>query len=189
MARSDRERWDRRYAAPGPDRPKEPNPLLLAHTPPAHASRSPGARALELACGLGHNAIWLAGQGYTVDALDISLAGLRRARAAMLRQGVRGVNFIAADLDHFALPVYAYDLVIVFRFLDRALFPAIRSRVRPGGRVIYETFNVRHLERMPDCSPHHVLQLGELPRYFSDWNVLAASDEGMTSGIVAQKPE
>ncbi|RPI92330.1 MAG: class I SAM-dependent methyltransferase, partial [Chloroflexi bacterium] len=150
---------------------------------------SPGARALELACGLGHNAIWLAEQGYTVDALDISLQGLRHACATMQRRGVRGVNFIAADLDHFALPVYAYDLLIVFRFLDRDLFPAIRSCVRPGGRVIYETLNVRHLERMPDCSPHHVLQLDELRRYFPDWIVLAASDEGMTSAIVAQKPE
>ena len=107
MARADRERWDQRYAAPGDDLNKGPSPLLVQYAPPYH----PGIRALELACGLGHNALWLAERGYTVEAVDISLAGLRRARAEMIRRGLSGVHFIVADLDHFALPFYAYDLV------------------------------------------------------------------------------
>lgn len=184
MARKDRERWDQRYAAPGSDLDKGPNPLLVRHAPPSF----PGIRALELACGLGHNAIWLAKHRYTVDAVDISLEALRRARAALGRQGLAGVNFIAADLDHFALPAYAYDLVVVFRFLDRGLFPAIRAHVRPGGWVIYQTLNVRHLDRVPDCSPDHVLHLGELPRHFPGWTVLEADDGPYMSAIVARKP-
>lgn len=183
MAESDRLRWDRRYADPADRLTREPNSLLERYAP-----RGQGLRALELACGLGHNALWLAAQGYTVDALDISLAALRHAQAERERRGLRGVNFIVADLDEFPLPRCQYDLVLVFRFLDRRLFPAIRERVRPGGLVIYQTYNVHHRARRPSCSPDHMLRLGELPGYFPGWEVLAANDEGYLSTFVGRKP-
>ena len=184
MARSDRERWDQRYVAPRAGLLRGPHDLLLRYAPPPR----PGARALELACGLGRDALWLAEQGYTVDALDISFTALRQARAEMLRRGLRGVNFIQADLDEFTLPFYAYDLVVVFRFLDRRLFPAIRERVRAGGLVIYDTLNVRHAERHPEAPRVHMLALGELPRYFPGWEVLLARDDEYTSAFVGRKP-
>lgn len=184
MADSDRLRWDRRYADPHTKLGRAAHPLLVQYALPA----PPGARALELACGLGQAALWLAEQGYTVHAIDISLAALRRARAEQLRRGVRGVTFIAADLDIFPLPRTTYDLVLVFRFLDRRLFPAIRERVRSGGLVIYETLNIRQQARMPATCPEHMLALGELPRYFAGWEVLLARDDDHTSAIVARKP-
>jgi SAM-dependent methyltransferase len=141
-----------------------------------------------MACGLGRNALWLAGQGYVVDAFDISLTALRHARSEMQRRRLSGVNFIVADLDEFTLPDYAYDLVYVFRFLDRALFPAIRARVRPGGLVIYETLNVRQLQRSPHSCVDHMLQLGELPQHFPGWDVVHARDGDYTSAYVGRKP-
>lgn len=183
MAESDRERWDRRYADPVDKLKRGPNPLLERYAP-----RGAGLRALELACGLGQNALWLAAQGITVDAFDISLAALRLARSEMLRRGLAGVNFVVADLDHFVLPAYPYDLVLVFRFLDRGLFPAIRERVRPGGLVIYQTFNIRQRARRPSVSPAHMLRLGELPGYFPGWEVIEVSDEGYLSTFVGRKP-
>lgn len=184
MARSDRERWDQRYADANEALRKGPHDLLMRHAPPYQ----PGMRALELACGLGHDALWLAAQGYPVDALDISLAALRQARAEMLRRHLAGVNFIVADLDHFPLPGRTYDLVCVFRFLNRALFPAIRARVRPGGLVIYETVNIRHMEHHPTFCPDHMLGLGELPAHFPGWTVIEAADEGHLSAFVGRKP-
>lgn len=183
MAESDRQRWDRRYADPVHKLKRGPNPLLERYAP-----RVEGLRALELACGLGQNALWLAAQGITVDAFDISLAALRLARVEMLRRGLSGANFIVADLDHFVLPVYPYDLVLVFRFLDRELFPAIRDRVRPGGLVIYQTFNIRQRARRPSVSAEHMLRLGELPGHFPGWEVIEASDEGYVSTFVGRKP-
>lgn len=183
MAESDRIRWDRRYADPADRLRRGPHPLLERYAP-----RGEGLRALELACGLGHNALWLAGQGYIVDALDISYAALRHARAEMQRRGLRGVHFIVADLDEFPLPRRQYDLVLVFRFLDRRLFPAIRERVQPGGLIIYQTFNVRQRALRPSCSPDHMLRLGELPGYFPGWEVLEAGDEGPLSTFVGRKP-
>lgn len=184
MTDSDRARWDRRYADPSTRLGRAEHPLLAQYALPA----PPGARALELACGLGQTALWLAEHGYTVHAIDISLTALRRARAEQVRRGVRGVTFIAADLDTFPLPRTTYDLVVVFRFLDRRLFPAIRACVRPGGLVIYETLNIRQRERMSTTCPEHMLQLGELPGYFAGWELLLARDEAHTSALVARKP-
>lgn len=185
MTRYDRQRWDRRYSDPTEHvQREEPDALLVRHTPPA----APGARALELACGLGRNAIWLAEQGYTVDAFDISLSALRQAREAMLARGLRGVNFVVADLDHYALPDREYDLVCVFRFLDRALLPAIRNRVRPGGVLIYQTLNTGHLVRHPETNRDQLLQRGELPERFPGWTVLEAVDLEHISLFAARKP-
>jgi tellurite methyltransferase len=182
MSQADRERWDYRYANPGADLKKGPHALLMRYASPPQ----PHSRALELACGLGHDALWLAGQGYTVDAVDISREALRQARTEMQRRGLRGVNWIQADLDNFPLPEFDYDLVYVFRFLDRALFPAISTRVRPGGLVIYETVNVRRQDSMRE---EHMLQLGELPGYFPGWTVLQADDRRFLSSFVGRKPE
>ncbi|MBN2304029.1 MAG: class I SAM-dependent methyltransferase [Anaerolineae bacterium] len=184
MSQADRERWEARYADPGTDLHKGPSGLLKRHAPPA----APGIRALELACGLGHNALWLAERGYIVDALDISYRALQMARTAMQQRGLAGVNFIVADLDCFPLPHYAYDLVYVFRFLDRRLFPAIRARVRPGGMVIYQTLNIRWADNHTPTHTGHMLELGELPRFFPGWTVLEASDEGRYSTFVGVKP-
>jgi tellurite methyltransferase len=185
MAQSDRARWDQRYADPSGNFKTDPHPLLVRYAPPCR----PGLRALELACGLGRDALWLAAQGCRVDAIDISFTALRQARADMLRRQIDGVNFILADLDHFPLPDRPYDLVYIFRFLDRGLFPAIRERVHPGGRVIYETLNIHRLRISPDTNPDHMLQPGELAGHFPGWTVLYASDQGFLSGFVGVKPE
>ncbi len=194
MARHDRILWDERYQDPNRNLGKGPSALLTTYAP---ATR-PGMRALELACGLGRNALWLAAQGYTVDAVDISITALRKARAEMRQRGSAArsldahnagrVNFIVADLDHFPLPHYAYDLIVVFRFLDRALFPAIRDRVRPGGLVIYQTLNARFLQKRPETRRGHVLQLGELPGFFPGWDVLHHDDRDHMSAFVGRKP-
>jgi SAM-dependent methyltransferase len=184
MAHTDRARWDERYTDPAQRLKTGSHTLLARHAPPP----APGVRALELACGLGRDALWLAERGYRVDALDISLEALRQARAEMRRRALDGVSFVQADLDEFSLPHYAYDLVVVFRFLDRRLFPAIRARVRPGGLVIYETLNVRHLAQHPATNPAYMLRLGELPTHFPGWTVIEASDGEYTSAFVGRKP-
>jgi SAM-dependent methyltransferase len=69
-----------------------------------------GARALDLGCGPGRNAVWLAGQGYRVDALDLSPAALDWGREHAAGSGVE-VNFVRASIFEWDLPETAYDLV------------------------------------------------------------------------------
>lgn len=185
MARKDRLRWDERYAAL--DRPVRRGPSLFL-TRFAPRPQDQPAYALELACGLGENALWLANLGYRVDAFDISGRALRQARRKMLAHSLDGINFVQADLDDFPLPRRGYDLVSVFRFLDRSLFPEIRQRVRPGGLIIYQTMNIRNLTTRPAVSPDHMLELGELPSFFPGWTVLEFIENGRYSSFAGQKP-
>ncbi len=188
MAAKDRVRWDTIYrettAYPYPD----PNPLLFQYTPSVLGIERQH-RALDLAAGLGQNGLWLAAQGYVVDLMDISRVGLKRAQEKAHERGLRSVNFLQVDLDEVTLEADAYDLICVFRFLDRRLFPQIRAAIRPGGRVIYETFNVHWAKRMPDVNRSFLLDEGELGGTFGDWKILRNLEAGYTSQLVAIKPD
>ncbi len=188
MSVSDRQHWDSVYQARAGQPLPAPDPLLLTATPPI-APAAPPPVALDLACGMGQNGLWLAEQGYVVDLIDISRAALRRAQAEAARRGLRQINLLQADLDDIPLERERYDLVCVFRFYDPRLMPGIRAAVKPGGRVIYETFNIRHLDAHPDFNPAYLLHPGELFGYFGDWRVLHSEESGATSHLIAIKPE
>lgn len=187
MSAADRQRWDAIYkdraAAPLPD----PDPLLLQFTPPLRTS-SDESFALDVACGLGQNGLWLAEQGYITSLMDISRAALNRARDEAAARDLRTVNFFQVDLDSAAFDGRGYDLICVFRYLNRELIPKLRAAVKPGGRIIYETFNVQAGDVMPDFPRKYMLGVGELAGLFGDWRVIYANDARYTSQIVAIKP-
>jgi 2-polyprenyl-3-methyl-5-hydroxy-6-metoxy-1,4-benzoquinol methylase len=190
MTVRDRVRWDRYYRSLSDFAYPDPDPLLYDYTPPVliHGQRE-RPRALDLACGVGQNGIWLATQGYSVDLLDISREALHIAQLQAMMLQARTVNFMQVDLDEVALKPEAYDLVIVFRYMRRELFPRLHECVRPGGRVIYATFNMNYLDHKPDFNTEYLLYPGELSGYFTDWHVLHDRDAAYTSEIVAIKPE
>jgi SAM-dependent methyltransferase len=185
VSRADHQRWDARYEARAGEPFPPPDPLLLQYTPPAHDGRD---RALDLACGRGQNGLWLAEQGYTVDLLDVSRVALTLARDEAGRRNLRSLNFLSADLDTPDLDTGVYDLICVFRFLSRPLFPALRAAIRPGGRVLYETYHTGHLQQHPTFNPAHVLDRGELETQFSDWRVLRCFESDTFAQIVTLKP-
>jgi tellurite methyltransferase len=185
MSARDRQRWDTIYKECEGEPPPAPDPLMFQYTPPAKAGTS---RALDLAGGFGQNGMWLSSQGYSVDVIDISRVALQRGQEESNARRLRHMNFYQADLDEITLQPDTFDLICVFRYLRRDLFPQIRAAVRPGGRVIYETFNIRHLSTMPDFNPEYLLRPGELAGYFADWKLLYKSDQSEVSQIVAVKP-
>jgi tellurite methyltransferase len=164
LANSDRQRWNEKYlrkAIPSPQPPDN----WLCH---AVTALIPG-RALDLACGLGHNAIWLERQGWRVDAVDISDVGLSLAAQSATASGSSSVTWIAADLDIYAPDPGTYDLITVFRFLDRGRLPSlIEAALRPSGTLVYETFTQQHLTRSDNHlkSDRFTLLSNELPRLF-----------------------
>jgi len=190
MSAHDRVHWDEIYRARLDDRLPAPDPLLLHYVPPVVSDgRQRPPIALDLACGLGQNGLWLAEQGYTVDLLDVSRTALLRAQEEAGQRRLREVNFIQADLDEIMIERDRYDLVCVFRFLNRRIMSAIRAAVRTGGRIVYETYNTRHVESHPDFNPDYLLSPGELTGYFGDWRVLHGGEPESISQIVALKPE
>ena len=129
-------------------------------------------RALDVAMGRGRHAVPLARAGFTTSGVDVRLDAVREAMAAGLRDGVH-VRGWCADLTQHPLPRGRFDLVLVSRYLQRDLFPDLRTAVVPGGVVIYETFTTaqRAIGR-PPTSADHLLEPGELRRRFDGFDVL-----------------
>jgi SAM-dependent methyltransferase len=129
VSTADRERWDARFAAGEAGEPAPPAALGGRETLVLPAS----GRALDVACGRGAVAVWLAGQGLAVDAVDVSPVGLAAGRA---RPGGDAVRWIEADLDD-GLPVAGpYEVVVAQRFRAPALYGALVDVLAPGGLLV-----------------------------------------------------
>ena len=156
MSLSDQERWNRKYTAgegPAHFRPK----AILTE----HVHLLSGGRALDVACGFGGNALYLAERGYRVDAVDVSGVGLAQAQAEAQRRGLH-LNFVQADLDRWWLPPTRYDLILVFYYLNRDLAPDLARGLRPGGLLFQANRNWRLLDERPDFNPAYLVDVGEL---------------------------
>jgi SAM-dependent methyltransferase len=185
MSVEDRVRWDQIFRKRARDPFPVPDPFLLQYTPSAHGVP---LRALDLAGGVGQNALWLAEQGYEVDLIDISRVALKQALSEMGMRNLRRINLLQMDVDALDLQPAEYDLICVFRYLKRSIFPVIKSSVRPGGRVIYESYNLHYLDLVPEFNREFLLSDSELESCFSDWRVLCAENEGHISRLVAINP-
>ncbi len=131
MSDADRDKWERRYAEGSYTARTHPTPLLEEWL-----VRLPGGQALDLACGAGRNALHLAAAGYQVDAMDISTVALERGAARAVELGVV-VNWINVDLDSAELTPDSYDLVLVTRYVNRAITDALLASLRDGGHLVY----------------------------------------------------
>jgi SAM-dependent methyltransferase len=130
-----REDWDARYAAVENLWAAKPNRFLVAEV----GDLEPG-RALDLACGEGQNAIWLATLGWRVTGVDYSEVAIAKARARAERDGV-DVDFVCADLVTYEPEARAFDLVFVlYLHIPSAQRAAIHANaaaaVAPGGTFL-----------------------------------------------------
>jgi dihydroneopterin aldolase len=119
---------------------------------------------LDVAAGRGQNALYLAGQGFNVEAIDWDEQGLATIRDAATDRKLTNVSVRAVDLEaNPSLPKERYDTVIVFFYLQRNLFPALLGALKPGGVLIYETFLIdNHLQRMHPRRREFCLEHNEL---------------------------
>lgn len=141
------ETWNRRYASADYLFGTEPNAWLREH-----ATALPAAgRVLSVADGEGRNSVWLARQGFQVDAFDVADRAVEKAHALARREGV-SVNYTLADVDGFAWPDAAYDGVVAIfvQFADpetRArLFQRMVRSLKPGGVLILQGYTPKQLE-------------------------------------------
>jgi SAM-dependent methyltransferase len=125
--------------------------------------------ALDLACGTGRHALYLARQGWAVSAVDGSTTAIE-----ILQQRAAQVNLpietALADLaaGDFRLPSATYDLIVVAYYLQRDLFPKVRTATKPGGLVLAI---VHTPDSKADISYKRAAP-GELRTFFSDWQIL-----------------
>jgi len=138
--------------------------------------RTPG-RALDLACGAGRNALWLANHGWDVTAIDGAEEAIR-----LLREHDDRIDTRVLDLESDApLPFEdeSFDLVVILYFLHRPLFAEAQRVLRPGGIVITAI-------RTTGINPRFCLSLEELREEFSTCEVMHAAG-GDTAELVARK--
>lgn len=175
-------KWNDRYAR-GEGRhdfaPASPLPLAVELAPPG--------LALDIACGAGRHAIYLAERGWRVVAVDWSAPGVDlMMREAEARGAASRIDPIVADLESdprgFRIEPERYDLICDFFFLDRGLFAEIREGVKPGG-LFAAAIHV-------SAGHSFVVAPGELERIVSGWGweVLHTRREP-TSEVIARKPD
>ena len=135
MSSIDRDKWDQRYADDG-YRKNNPVELIADWLP-----QIPVGRALDVACGAGRNALFLAEAGYRVDGIDISPVGLERARQGAVEQGLE-INWIEHDLDRPFEFDAGYQLILVMWFVNLGLVRRLCHHLAPGGFLLCQ----EHLE-------------------------------------------
>lgn len=187
----DAARWNHRYTEDGHVwQQRRPRHLLrqFAHLLPERGM------ALDAAAGVGLHGLFLAEHGLHVVALDVSEVGLRLARESAQKRGV-WLETAVLDLAHPWLPADYFDVIVNFRFLERATFPVYRQALKPGGLLFFETFC--KTEPQGDY-PEHYLDPGELSQAFAsfitihhDQNEIRDEDGCLiktTEQFVARKP-
>lgn len=151
-----------------------------------------GGSVFDAAMGTGRNAVFLAMRGYRVAGEDILPDAIAKARSLAEVNGVI-VDARVGDLTRpDPMPQAAYDGVLVFNYLDRALFPALERVLAPGGVLIYETFIVGQEKLGSPKNPDYLLEPGELREAFPKLGIVEYA-EGlrapgrMTAALVARR--
>jgi len=140
----DADAWDERYAATELVWSADPNQFLVAEVD----GMAPG-RALDLACGEGRNALWLAERGWTVTAVDFSAVAIAKASQLAEARHVE-VEWMTADLLRWRPPEAAFDLVVLF-YLQLAapergrVLGGAASAVADGGTLLYVAHDLENL--------------------------------------------
>lgn len=183
MTEEDRLKWDHRYAKGAyADRPW-PSAILEDWVPQISTARK--GHALDIACGAGRNALYLAERGYQVDAIDISSEALRRAGEAARRLGLE-INWICADLEsgdvENALPPGPCQLITMIRYVNAPLVPVLAERLAPGGYLIIEEHLASDEDVIGPKNPAFRVAPGELTAAVSQLGLEISHDhEGLVT--------
>jgi SAM-dependent methyltransferase len=135
----------------------------------------PGGSVLDVACGGGRHAVWLAAQGFAVTGVDRNADALQGLPA--------GIAALHADLEGapWPLPGRTFDGIVVTNYLWRPLWPDLLDALAPGGVLIYETFALGQQRFGKPSRPDFLLQPGELLRVCAGLRVVAY-EEGLETG-------
>jgi SAM-dependent methyltransferase len=161
VSAAERDKWDARYRDGAYLDRTHPTALLADWLP-----RCARGRALDVACGAGRNALYLAANGFAVTAVDISAVALERGRAAATSRGL-DVAWLQADLDENPgrnLPDGPFDLIVWVRYVHRTLMPHVVARLGTGGLLVCEQHLASDAAVAGPKSPEFRLAPGALAR-------------------------
>ena len=188
MATDEKNLWDKKYSERSHSS-LEPDPFLVTTYDEFLFDTTPGL-ALDTAGGVGRHAIWLAQRGWRTRLIDISDVGIGLAEknASRALGPVAKEFLITAEVaDLHSIQDFGreqYDLVLVFYFLQRELFPALAAALKPGGILIYKTYTTEQKNFAGGPShPMFLLEPNELLREFSSMRVLHYHETIQEKGV------
>lgn len=182
-ADEERRRWDQRYSGPGYVFGEDPTKLLVEqrHLLP------PSGRALDIAAGEGKDAVYLARQGFEVEAIDISTVGLRKAQRLARQHGVEDrLKVRLWDVKQSYLPPGPFDVVTCMHYMQRDLAPRITEHLAPGGVLVMELATIENLKLHRRPTREHLLQPNELITWFPELLMLVYREGIFDDHAVAQ---
>lgn len=176
-----------------------PSPLLISQLP-----RLPRGKVLDVATGQGRHAYFLATQGFSVHGIDRNRNALAFLDAQAQETGglpitTEYIDLESDDLNPPDLGTEAYDVILVFFYLYRPIFPQLMKALKPGGVILYETFLLdNHLHRHHPRRKEFCLESNELLALFRDFQILhydegdhqgpSQADRAFTARLFARKP-
>jgi tellurite methyltransferase len=201
---SSQSEWDARHKLAAAAVPSEPSGIVRELLP-----LLPNGPALDIACGTGRHALFLAARGQSVTAVDYSGVALdilqvraqgisaparrRKNWEAAADPSKRGsIELIQADLEQTRIPEQRYDLILCVNYLQRSLFAQMTHALRPGGILLFETFTSAQTELAGGPrNPAFFLEAGELRQAFPPLSLLfyreLRAGQGLAS-LLAKKP-
>ncbi|QRN95291.1 class I SAM-dependent methyltransferase [Archangium violaceum] len=169
MSEEDRRKWNTRYREQ--EKRQEPSVFLrsLADQLPSTG------RALDVAGGSGHDALWLARRGLEVTLVDVSDVALERA-AEEARESRVALRVQRLDVEVEPLPSGPFDVVLCLNFLFRPLFAGFAKVLAPGGLLVFAQPTRSNLQKNPHPSARFLLEDGELPRLIQYLEVVSYTE-------------
>lgn len=168
------------------------NPLLEQHIETIEKLVT-GRKALDLACGAGRDAAFLASRGWQVTAVDTNADALQRCEN-LAKSIDANVATLQVDLEETLppMPNPEVDLIVVMRYLHRPLLPCLAEWLNAGGVICYSTFMVGSEQFGSPKNPNYLLSEGELANEFKELNVIIDKRVNLADGrpvaqFIAQK--
>jgi len=184
----DRRHWDTIFSRGTYVYGKEPAPFVRENV-----DRLPLGRALDIAMGEGRNAVFLAKKGFRVDAVDLSDAGIRKAKR-LARENHVTITTINADLNTYAIRPESYEVILNIDFLLRPLIVQIKRGLKHGGIVLFENSTEDQLKNPGggQTPKDYLLKKGELKELFKEFEIISyvESNDGKEAkaSLIARKP-
>jgi SAM-dependent methyltransferase len=174
-------KWNKIYATQ--DQDKRQLETEAANVLLEHAYLLPNAGiALDLACGLGGNAIFLANCGLNAHAWDISEIAIEKLQT-FCRQKIISITTEVRDIEQQPPKTNSFDVICASYYLERTLVQDIIAALKPKGLLFYQTFINEKVSDVGPSNPQYRLQPNELLALFSPLHILVYQEYGTVGDI------
>ena len=176
MKHTVKEKWNQIYRANNSEKPA--TSVMVEHV----FLLPDSGVALDIACGLGANACFLAKQGLATTAWDISEVAIAKLQQIALSKALP-VTPEVHEITQNSFSENSFDVIIISQFLDRSLSDGIISALKPGGLLFYQTFNRDKIDSYGPNNPEFLLANNELLTMFAPLKLIFYQENGKIGNL------